>query len=404
MYTDILKNLWAITAIVLIVRIMLFVVLSLTHFLHSRYKHRAERLHHYAPHVSVLVPAYNEEQVLANCIEGLLNQTYQNYDIVIINDGSKDRTALIGERLAEIYKERIILINKDNGGKASALNYGLARASGEIVITVDADSILTPEAITYAVRAMRDPSIVAVCGNIKVANQDTLFGKHQAIEYFTGLNLQRRTFALLSCVQVISGALGAFRKDALISIGGYSSDTLVEDMDLTIALAKSGQTVGYADRAIAYTEAPERLSDFMKQRHRWMLGTFQILGKYKGMIFNPRYGMMGLVGLPYFLLSPIFDVLLSLSLLWSFVDSFIYHPMLLLGILSVLVVIQILMLIYAILIDRENVKIVIGLPTYILFYQTLLAIIIVRALFAYVTRAKVGWNKLERMGKNVLSS
>jgi cellulose synthase/poly-beta-1,6-N-acetylglucosamine synthase-like glycosyltransferase len=112
MYTDILKNLWAITAIVLIVRILLFVVLSLTHFLHSRYKHRAERLHHYAPHVSVLVPAYNEEQVLTNCIEGLLNQTYQNYDIVIINDGSKDRTALIGERLAEIYKERIILIKK----------------------------------------------------------------------------------------------------------------------------------------------------------------------------------------------------------------------------------------------------------------------------------------------------
>ncbi len=306
---------------------------------------------------------------------------------------------MVAESLAKRFAERVRVCEKSNGGKASALNHGLLFARGSIVVTVDADSVLVPNALEEVALCFDDPKVAALGGNVKAANRGTLFGLHQSVEYVMGLNLQRRAFAMLSCVQVISGAIGAFRKEALTAVGGYSSDTLVEDMDVTVALSKAGYRVAYADKVIAYTEVPETLSDFMKQRHRWVVGTFQVLYKYRSMLGNPRFGIMGVIGLPYFLLAPIYNVLFFILFC---VTCMLVNPWFVVSACMSGMVVQVALLLYATTLDKEDTKLVLGVFSYVFWYQPLLAYVTIKAALAYVAQVEVRWNKLDRLGKNTL--
>ena len=134
---------------------------------------------------------------------------------------------------------------------------------------VDADSIFLSDTLLKLLEPFSDSKVAAVSGNVKVANRENVLGKNQALEYILGLNLHRRMFTVLNCVPVIPGAIGAFRKDVVLEVGGYSLDTLVEDMDLTMAISKLGYKIEFVGEAIAYTEAPESYKDFCKQRYRW---------------------------------------------------------------------------------------------------------------------------------------
>lgn len=249
------------------------------------------------PLVSVLVPAYNEGEVIQKTIHSLLASRYRNLEIVVIDDGSKDDTYACA--LAATNDPRVRVFQKENDGKGQALNYGLLRAHGEYVVAIDADTLFEPDTIAYLVHRLLDPRVGAVAGNIKVGNRATLLTRWQHLEYVVGINLDKRFFDLLGCVPVVPGAVGAWRREAILEAGGYSRATMAEDADLTLSVQRAGWKVVYEDRAVAWTEAPTSVSCLFKQRLRWTFGTLQCLWKHRHAFFNPKAGTLGMIGLPY---------------------------------------------------------------------------------------------------------
>jgi cellulose synthase/poly-beta-1,6-N-acetylglucosamine synthase-like glycosyltransferase len=277
----------------------------------------------YAPAVSVVVPAYNEEKVIVDTVTSLLRQDYAGpLEIVVVDDGSPDATYSV-VRDAFGSHPTVTVLTKPNGGKASALNQGIARASGEIVIALDADTQFVPDTVRLLVAPLVDPHVGAVAGNAKVGNRINLVTRWQAVEYVTSQNLDRRAFALLDCITVVPGAVGAWRRELLLRVGGFTDDTLAEDQDVTLAISKLGYGIAYADAAVAYTEAPDTVRGLAKQRFRWSFGTLQCLWKHRDALFRPRYGTLGMVAMPnvwlfqlvFAALSPLADLLFLWSLL-----------------------------------------------------------------------------------------
>src|ERR1035437_1289605 len=252
----------------------------------------------YAPPVSVVVPAYREELVIVRTVESLLKQVYAGaLEIIVVDDGSPDDTREVATR-AFRDEPRVTVLSKPNGGKASALNLGIQRARSEIVVCLDADTQFEPETIAELVAPLARPGVGAVAGNAKVGNRVNLVTRWQALEYVTSQNLDRRAFALLNCITVIPGAVGAWRRSVILEAGGFTSDTLAEDQDLTITIRKMGHEIAFAERAIAWTEAPDTLGTLSRQRFRWSFGTLQCAWKHKDALFNRRYGTLGIIALP----------------------------------------------------------------------------------------------------------
>jgi cellulose synthase/poly-beta-1,6-N-acetylglucosamine synthase-like glycosyltransferase len=202
-------------------------------------------------------------------------------------------------------------------------------------------------------------------------------------------------------MQVISGAVGAFRKDVLLKIGGYSKDTIVEDMDVTIELAKRGHKVIYNPHAIAYTEAPESVRDFLKQRYRWTYGGFQVIAKHRDELF--RRHRLGTIGLPYFAIFPWFDVVVSCILLSAIARAVLLRdPLGLVLFYLVMCGLQMVLTLFALIVDKEDKRLVRLVALDSLFYTHLISYTTVRAGINYLLRRKTTWNKLQRQGKNVL--
>jgi len=275
----------------------------------------------FVPGVSVIVPAYNEERVIVRTVASLLGQKYAGpIEIVVVDDGSSDETADIVE---EAYgdHELVTIHRKANGGKASALNYGIERARHEIVIGLDADTLFDDDTISELVRPLEDPKVGAVAGNAKVGNRINLVTRWQALEYVTSQNIDRRAFSLLDCITVVPGAVGAWRRTLVQEVGGFREDTLAEDQDLTLSIRRAGYSVAYADGAIAYTEAPDTLRGLAKQRFRWSFGTLQCTWKHRDAFFRPKYGSLGFVALPnvilFQLLLPAISPIADLMFVWS---------------------------------------------------------------------------------------
>ena len=270
--------------------------------------------------MTIIVPAYNEEVDAVASLENLLHQDYPCYDIVFVDDGSKDstydkvRTAFAGNGKIHIY-------TKPNGGKASALNFGIAHTEADFVVCIDADTKLKPDAVSMLMRHFlvdREGRVGAVAGSVKVGNQVNVLTKWQAIEYTTS----RMAYSAINAITVVPGAIGAFRRKAIIDAGGLTTDTLAEDCDLTIRVNKAGYRIENENRAVALTEAPERLSQFVKQRTRWCFGIMQTFWKNRGAMFRPKYRGLGLWALPNMLVfqfiiptfSPLADVLMVVGL------------------------------------------------------------------------------------------
>jgi len=277
----------------------------------------------YEPSVSVLIAAYNEEAVIARTLTSVLASDYPITNVIVVDDGSTDTTYL--EVLTKFAADgRVVILKQANGGKASALNLALTHARGEVVVCVDADTQLKPDAIGLLARHFSDRQIGAVAGNVKVGNRLNLLTRWQSIEYITSQNLDRRAYALLNAVSVCPGAIGAWRRSALTEVGGYVSDTLAEDMDLTWRLRRAGWKVDTESGAIAYTEAPDTFRGFFRQRFRWAYGTLQCLWKHKRAL--GRYGWFGWLTLPaiwlfqilFQVLAPLVDLLLVFTLLLFF--------------------------------------------------------------------------------------
>jgi len=279
----------------------------------------------YKPEVSVMIPAYNEESVIVDTVRAALASDYPKLEILVVDDGSADRTAeLVRSNFGRDRRVRLLL--QSNHGKPSALNHALSEAIGEIVISIDADTIIDPEAVRRLVRHFADPKVGAVAGNVKVMNRNRWITRWQALEYITSQNLEKRAFDLLNCIPVVPGAVGAWRTDLLRNTGGFSGDTVAEDTDLTLTIRRNGWKILYDEDAIGRTEVPETVHALVRQRFRWTFGTLQAVWKHRDVTGNPRYGTLGWIAIPNIflfqiilpLVSPLIDLLFLLSLaLWG---------------------------------------------------------------------------------------
>jgi peptidoglycan-N-acetylglucosamine deacetylase len=288
----------------------------------QKYRERHYKTMLYTPPVSIIVPAYNEEMGAIDSVNSLLNQDYPEYEIMFVDDGSKDST-FAKVKAAFAHDSRVSVNTKPNGGKASALNYGIARAKHHFVVCIDADTQLDPQALREIVKPFYESKVAAVAGNVYVGNQINVLTKWQAIEYTTAQNFDRLAFNVLNCITVVPGAIGAFRKEVILEVGGFTTDTLAEDCDLTMRIIKKGYLVGQNNASIAITEAPESFEQFKKQRFRWCFGVMQAFWKNRDALFKPRYGGLAWVALPNILIfqmflplfAPIADLLLIAALI-----------------------------------------------------------------------------------------
>ncbi|HUH55201.1 MAG TPA: glycosyltransferase, partial [Rhodanobacter sp.] len=276
------------------------------------------------PLVSVLIPAYNEEKVIASSIRQILRSHYANLEVIVVDDGSTDATsAVVRQHYADEPRVRLIII--PNGGKAHAVNTALRESRGTVVVALDADTQFEPDTIPHLVRWFADPKVGAVAGNAKVGNRINLITLWQALEYITAQNLERRALAALGAITVVPGAVGAWRREALEQLGGFPADTLAEDQDLTIAVQKAGFTTLFDADAIAWTEAPDTARGLARQRFRWSYGTLQCLWKHRDATFNPRHGSLGTVALPqvwlFQILFSVVSPLVDLVLVWQIVAT-----------------------------------------------------------------------------------
>jgi cellulose synthase/poly-beta-1,6-N-acetylglucosamine synthase-like glycosyltransferase/peptidoglycan/xylan/chitin deacetylase (PgdA/CDA1 family) len=261
----------------------------------------------YRPPVSVLIAAFNEETVIRRTVESILNNGYDDLEIVIVDDGSKDSTYRV---LQDAFGENscVCIFTQPNSGKSAALNLGITHAKHNVLIAVDADTLFARGTIAKLARHFADERVGAVSGNAKVGNKQSWLTRFQSIEYIYGFNLDRRALDLLNAITVVPGAVGAWRKDIILKLGGFGHDTLAEDADLTLKIRRDGYIIRYEQDAIAYTEAPETASGLAKQRFRWAFGTLQAAWKHRDALFIPKYGTLGFIALPSIWL---FQVMLS---------------------------------------------------------------------------------------------
>ncbi len=363
------------------------------------------------PSVTVVVPAYNEAKVIVQTVESLLQQHYENMEIVVVDDGSADRTHLVAEAA---FRGRcdVRVFRKSNGGKSSALNFGLQYATGEIIVALDADTVFLPGTIAALVAPLADPTVGAVAGNAKVGNRINLVTRWQAIEYVTSQNIDRRAFALLNCITVVPGAVGAWRRALVHEAGGFSDETLAEDQDLTMTLLRRGWRIAYADDAVAYTEAPDTLRTLARQRFRWSFGTLQCVWKHRDVLLRPRYGTLGTVGMPniwifqlfFPFVSPVADLLFLWSLATVYLNSIEHGAEFarqsleqVLFFYSIFLVLDWLAAVSALFMEKGEER---GLAWLVLLqrfvYRQVMYWVVVKSVFAALRGRVIGWGKLER--------
>ncbi|MEU6589745.1 bifunctional polysaccharide deacetylase/glycosyltransferase family 2 protein [Streptomyces sp. NPDC046881] len=345
--------------------------------------------------VSVIVPAYNESAGIEAAVRSLLASDHP-VEIIVVDDGSTDGTA----DLVESLHLPVRVIRQSNSGKPAALNAGLAAATFDLVVMVDGDTVFEPDTVRTIVQPFADARVGAVSGNAKVVNRGGLLGRWQHIEYVVGFNLDRRLFDLAECMPTVPGAVGAFRRRALLALGGVSDVTLAEDTDLTMALCRAGWRVVYEEGAVAWTEAPASLNALWRQRYRWCYGTLQAMWKHRGaLVQRGAAGKLGRRGLVYLLL---FQVLLPL--LAPVVDIFALYGLLFLdplritGLWLAFLLLQLLMGLYAFRLDGERPGPLWSLPLQQFVYRQLMYLVVIQSVFTAVSGARLRWQRMERYG------
>lgn len=352
--------------------------------------------------VTVIVPCYNEEMVIKASLESLKKQTYRNFEIIVVDDGSSDNTHLIAKNMEFSEKGRsLIALSKENSGKANALNFGIENARGELILSVDADSRLSEDAIELMVAYFDDPKVGAVAGSVYVTNQNTMWTKLQALEYVQGLNLVRNGQAYLKLVNIIPGPIGMFRKDAIIAAGGYQDDTYAEDCDLTLHLISQGYKIDYEIDAVSYTEAPEDLMDLLKQRYRWTRGILQSILKHKTHLwkFYKNFSMSMVIWYMLFeaVFWPIASIFANIFIIYLGLSS--GHSTMLVYWWIIFTVLDVAASLYCVSVTKEKMGLVLYSLYYRIFFINVVNVAKVLATVEEFFGVKMNWGKLERKGR-----
>lgn len=352
--------------------------------------------------VTVLIAAYNEEKVIARTLASLAASRHPVRELLVVDDGSSDRTA---ERVRAFAAQdpRVRVVSQHNTGKSGALNNGLRLATGDLVVTVDADTLVSPDTVGNLVRhfaADRTGRLGAVAGVVRVGNRDlNLLTRWQSLEYLTQISVERAAHDALGAITIVPGACAVWRRRAVLSVGGYSEDTLAEDCDLSLSLHRAGWRVTQDDAALAFTEAPATLDDLLKQRVRWTFGTLQAVTKHRGMVLNPRYGWLGMVVLPWYALSllvPLFTIpfiaIMGVVAVrtqgWGGVGLYF----------AAFTLAHLVVAATGIRLARESWRHLLIVPVYRMVYEPLRAYLLYVSAYSALRGVKVGWNKLARAG------
>jgi cellulose synthase/poly-beta-1,6-N-acetylglucosamine synthase-like glycosyltransferase/spore germination protein YaaH/peptidoglycan/xylan/chitin deacetylase (PgdA/CDA1 family) len=355
------------------------------------------------PRVGIIVPAFNEEVNAVKTINNLLQQEYPNLEIYFVDDGSKDNTYAVVSAAFNNHRG-VKVFTKPNGGKASALNLGISKTDSDYVVCIDADTQLMPDAISQMMVYFKDDKVGAVAGNVKVGNDHNILTRWQSIEYTTAQNFDRRAFDLVNGITVVPGAIGAFRTKAIIEAGGFTTDTLAEDCDLTIRILRQGYIIRNCTEAIAITEAPETLKQFMKQRFRWSYGVMQSFWKNKDACFNPKFKGLGIIALPNILvfqismplISPLADFIFFLSLFLNRNSPESMHKILLFYFIFLLVDVAVSVMAFAF--EKEKFHKLLWLIPQRFAYRQLMYVVLFRSIRRAIKGEGQGWGILKRTG------
>lgn len=351
----------------------------------------------YFPPITILIPAYNEEKVIARTLQSIIEASFPDKEIIVIDDGSKDQTY----RIAMSYENKgVKVIHRPNGGKATALNHGLLFARGEIIVVVDADSQICKNTLVELIKPFRNPEVAAVAGNIKVLNRVNVLTNCQALEYIASISIYRRALDVFGSVTVVPGALGAYRREVIAGGGFYDPDTLVEDFDVTVKALKTGLIVQASNSAVSYTEAPRALKDLAKQRLRWYRGNFQALWKHRDVLLNSRFGFLQRLSFPHMVISMVFLPLAGLVNLGATIMMIIQgQGMILIPAFLFFCGLQFLLSFLAIQLEDEDKKLAIYSPLFLFGYKQICDLIMLKSLFDVVFFGKkLKWTSAQRIG------
>lgn len=257
------------------------------------------------PFVSVLIPAWNEEGTIQKTIESIMASDYKDFEVIVIDDGSKDDTLQIAKSLEKKYK-RLKVFHKENGGKATALNFGIEKAKGNFIFTMDADTHVNSDSMKKMVRYFKEPNVMCVSPGMLVYNPRTILQRVQQMEYLLGLFL-RKAFASLNSVFVTPGAFSAYRKSFFEKYGNYDVGNITEDLELALRIQFYGYRIENCPSAAAWTVVPGTFSKTISQRRRWYNGWIKNLWKYRKM-FGKKYGDMGSFVMPIAGLNIVFSI------------------------------------------------------------------------------------------------
>ena len=395
------------TALFIVFLVLGFLRLGFMYYLMVKEK-RLERRRNYpaltkdnAPHVSIIVPAYNEEVNCVRTVETLLREDYPSFDIIFVDDGSKDHTL---ERIHQAFdgNSRVRILGKPNGGKASALNYGIAHTDADFVVCIDADTQLRPDAVSRLMQHFlldKEHRIGAVAGNVKVGNQRNMLTRWQAIEYTTSQNFDRMAYSYINAITVVPGAIGAFRKEAIVKAGGLTTDTLAEDCDLTMRINEAGYVIENENYAVAMTEAPENVRQFVKQRVRWCFGVMQTFWKHRSSLFNPKKKGFGLWAMPNMLIfqyiiptfSPLADVMMFIGLFsGNALQIFLYYLLFLAVDASVSIM--------AYIFEHESLWVLLWIIPQRFFYRWIMYYVLFKSYLKAIKGELQSWGVLKRTG------
>lgn len=380
-----------------------FGILMLAYLYINQYTYKSSN--GFYPFVSIIVPVYNEEKVVQLSIQSLLKLDYDNYEIIVVNDGSNDGTAEAAESMVGYQQGvremiKVSLINKPNGGKSRALNAGIRHSNAEIVLCMDGDSQLNPDSLKLAVRHFSNPEIGAVAGNVKVINRGKLLTDLQALEYIEGLNMARSAQSFINLVNIIPGPLGLFRKKAIEEVGFYSSDTFAEDADLTLKVLAKGWKIYYEPNAISYTEAPEKLQQLLKQRYRWTRGILQSIRKHKKLMLNPTINF----GDTFILWTMFYEALIwptmniAANLFFIFAAVFFGFSSLIFFWWAGLALLDLVTALYCVAVEKEEFRLVGYAIIYRMFFILIIDVCKAMSTIEEFLGIKMTWGKLERVG------
>ncbi|MEM2093358.1 MAG: glycosyltransferase [Candidatus Bathyarchaeia archaeon] len=378
-------------------RTLLKVAVIGSHAIYSRIR-RVRYPTYFTPKVSIIIPAHNEEKVIVRAIESALETDYPNKEIVVVDDGSTDRTYQLAYPYAE--KGLIKLLRRDvaSGSKAGALNHGLMYATGDVIVTVDADTMLERQAIKEAVKPLSNPRISAVSGNVRVMRgehgKNNLLVKLQAYEYLLSLELGRRFNSIVGTLLIISGAFGAFWKKYVDSLGRYDKDTITEDFDITVKMRKLGRRLFFAENAVAWTFVPERWRDWRRQRLRWTIGQAETLWKHRNVFLKETFELRFVLAVYDMLFMDV--ILLFIRVLWlAFISVIFKQTTLYVLILSIIIylLLELFLAFTAGLLSprKQDLKRVYLTPLMVIFYRPLYALVRLEAYVRWALKKRTGW-------------